>query len=145
MHISRIKISTLLPHNILLTPSNRLFSFQVRITLEEEFMPVLNPAQGYDSKRETSMVGLENLGATCYLNALLQVRTDIHTCYLLMSKVCKIHSIPLATQQLRTTCKITACCLIVISVTYLVCFLEWPFYRAVLLLFYCCSIAVFLR
>ena len=28
---------------------------------------------GYNSKVETGMVGLQNLGATCYLNALLQV------------------------------------------------------------------------
>lgn len=27
---------------------------------------------GYDSKKETGMVGLVNQGATCYMNALLQ-------------------------------------------------------------------------
>lgn len=35
-------------------------------------LPVVVQAN-HDSKEETGMVGLENLGATCYLNALLQV------------------------------------------------------------------------
>jgi ubiquitin carboxyl-terminal hydrolase 7 len=40
----------------------------------EEISEPANPANSlYNSKKMTNMVGLENLGATCYLNALLQM------------------------------------------------------------------------
>ena len=45
---------------------------RVKVMMEEVFKPAVVPLH-YDSKLETGMVGLENLGATCYLNALLQV------------------------------------------------------------------------
>lgn len=46
---------------------------KVRVEMTEDFVPARVPLN-YDSKAFTGMVGLENLGATCYLNALLQVR-----------------------------------------------------------------------
>ena len=45
---------------------------EIKVALEEIFEPANAPLH-YDSKIATNMVGLKNLGATCYLNALLQV------------------------------------------------------------------------
>lgn len=42
-------------------------------------MPPPNSALALESKATTGMVGLENLGATCYLNALLQMLFHINT------------------------------------------------------------------
>ena len=38
----------------------------------------MKPMDGFSSKSEFGMVGLENLGATCYLNALLQVGVQLN-------------------------------------------------------------------
>ena len=46
--------------------------FRVRVTVEHLPTPFRPPPE-YNSKEATGMVGLCNLGATCYLNALLQV------------------------------------------------------------------------
>lgn len=45
----------------------------IKIMLEEGIVRSKPPAN-HDPKTATGMVGIENLGATCYLNALLQVR-----------------------------------------------------------------------
>lgn len=45
---------------------------KLRVKLEQRFSCAIRPFN-YDSKKVTGMVGLRNLGATCYLNALLQM------------------------------------------------------------------------
>ena len=48
-----------------------------KITIKCHLQEYIVPGKvkwNYNSKLETGMVGLHNLGATCYLNALLQVK-----------------------------------------------------------------------
>jgi ubiquitin C-terminal hydrolase len=46
----------------------------LRIGVSVESQIIITPsALNYNSREQTDMVGLANLGATCYLNALLQM------------------------------------------------------------------------
>ena len=50
---------------------------KVKVVMEKVFQPASAFRNSfYNSKTATGMVGLGNLGATCYLNALLQVSNN---------------------------------------------------------------------
>lgn len=52
-------------------------TFYIKVCLQEQFQTEL-VTNDYNSKLVTGMVGLENLGATCYLNSLLQMLFHIN-------------------------------------------------------------------
>lgn len=67
---SIISLHELILSKELLVDTNDFFTVRCKLDAEPH-SSYLGP--DHDSKMETGMVGLENLGATCYLNALLQV------------------------------------------------------------------------
>jgi ubiquitin C-terminal hydrolase len=60
-----------------LAPGSGFVDAEGNVTVHVEVQPAAPPAplvdHSYDSKRATGFVGLKNQGATCYMNALLQV------------------------------------------------------------------------
>ena len=69
--------SKLIERAKVMAPDSGFVDAEGNVTIRVEVQPAAPPAPlvdyAYDSKRATGFVGLKNQGATCYMNALLQV------------------------------------------------------------------------
>lgn len=88
--------STYKQTDIVIHNNMKSYPFKVKILIEEVFVPSVLPLH-YNSKVVTNMVGLENLGATCYLNALLQMLYHIN------SFRCAVYKLPHDSEALHTS------------------------------------------